>query len=72
MNSSRRWPWIAPILLYAASALEMIIMVTPFAAYFYSVYTPLIHVGPPDAQGRLAVSELTMDQFYPDFARILF
>jgi protein-S-isoprenylcysteine O-methyltransferase Ste14 len=41
MNSSRRWPWIAPILLYAASALEMIIMVTPFAAYFYSVYTPL-------------------------------
>jgi len=43
MNSSRSWAWIAPILLYAASALEMIIMVTPFAAYFYSVYTPLFH-----------------------------
>ena len=43
MASSRRWPWIAPILLYAASALEMIIMVTPFAAFFYSVYTPLFH-----------------------------
>lgn len=42
-TSARRWPWIAPILLYAASALEMIIMVTPFAAYFYSVYTPLFH-----------------------------
>lgn len=43
MNKSRRWPWIAPILIYAASALEMIIMVTPFAAYFYTVYTPLFH-----------------------------
>ncbi len=43
MKSSRRWPWIAPILLYAAAALEMIIMVTPFAAYFYTVYTPLFH-----------------------------
>jgi len=43
MTSSRRWTWIAPILLYAASALEMIIMVTPFAAYFYSVYTPMFH-----------------------------
>ncbi len=42
-TSSRRWPWIAPILLYVVSALEMIIMVTPFAAYFYSVYTPLFH-----------------------------
>ena len=41
--TSRRWPWIAPILLYVAAALEMIIMVTPFAAYFYSVYTPLFH-----------------------------
>jgi protein-S-isoprenylcysteine O-methyltransferase Ste14 len=43
MNTSHRWAWIAPILLYAAAALEMIIMVTPFAAYFYSVYTPLFH-----------------------------
>lgn len=43
MTTARRWPWIAPILLYAASTLEMIIMVTPFAAYFYSVYTPLFH-----------------------------
>lgn len=43
MTSTRRITWIAPILLYAASALEMIIMVTPFAAYFYSVYTPLFH-----------------------------
>jgi protein-S-isoprenylcysteine O-methyltransferase Ste14 len=43
VKSSSGWPWIAPILLYAASALEMIIMVTPFAAYFYSVYTPLFH-----------------------------
>jgi protein-S-isoprenylcysteine O-methyltransferase Ste14 len=43
MNSTRNWPWIAPILLYAAAGLEMIIMVTPFAAYFYSVYTPLFH-----------------------------
>jgi protein-S-isoprenylcysteine O-methyltransferase Ste14 len=38
-----RWLWIAPILIYAAATLEMIIMVTPFAAYFYSVYTPLFH-----------------------------
>jgi len=38
-----RWPWIVPILVYAAATLEMIIMVTPFAAYFYSVYTPLLH-----------------------------
>lgn len=37
------WPWIAPILVYAASALEVVIMVSPFAAYFYSVYTPLLH-----------------------------
>lgn len=43
MKSTRNWTWVAPILLYAASALEMIIMVTPFAAYFYSVYTPLFH-----------------------------
>jgi len=43
MKSSRNWTWVAPILLYAASALEMIIMVSPFAAYFYSVYTPLFH-----------------------------
>lgn len=43
MSSSRRWLWIAPILLYAASALEMFIMISPAAAYFYSVYTPLFH-----------------------------
>jgi len=38
-----RWPWVVPILIYAAATLEMIIMVSPFAAYFYSVYTPLLH-----------------------------
>lgn len=44
MNTTApRWPWIAPILIYIVSALEMIIMVSPFAAYFYSVYTPLFH-----------------------------
>lgn len=42
-TSTSRWPWIAPILIYAVATLEMIIMVTPFAAYFYSVYTPLLH-----------------------------
>jgi protein-S-isoprenylcysteine O-methyltransferase Ste14 len=42
-NTTRRWPWAVPILIYAAATLEMIIMVTPFAAYFYSVYTPLLH-----------------------------
>lgn len=42
-TSGARWPWIAPILLYAVSALEMIIMISPAAAYFYSVYTPLFH-----------------------------
>jgi protein-S-isoprenylcysteine O-methyltransferase Ste14 len=42
-TTSSRWPWIAPILLYAVSALEMIIMISPAAAYFYSVYTPLFH-----------------------------
>ena len=41
--STSRWPWVAPILIYAAATLEMIIMITPFAAYFYSVYTPLLH-----------------------------
>jgi protein-S-isoprenylcysteine O-methyltransferase Ste14 len=38
-----RWRWVAPILLYAASAMEIFIMISPFAAYFYSVYTPLLH-----------------------------
>ncbi|MFW2404232.1 MAG: methyltransferase family protein [Gammaproteobacteria bacterium] len=42
-TTTSRWPWIVPILVYAAATLEMIIMVTPFAAYFYSVYTPLLH-----------------------------
>jgi protein-S-isoprenylcysteine O-methyltransferase Ste14 len=41
--STARWPWIAPIVIYAVSALEMIIMISPAAAYFYSVYTPLFH-----------------------------
>ena len=41
--STARWPWIAPILIYAVTALEMIIMISPAAAYFYSVYTPLFH-----------------------------
>ena len=39
-----QWHWLPAILIYAVSALEVIIMVTPFAAYFYSVYTPIIHV----------------------------
>jgi protein-S-isoprenylcysteine O-methyltransferase Ste14 len=43
MATSARWPWIAPIALYAVTALEMIIMISPAAAYFYSVYTPLFH-----------------------------
>jgi len=42
-KTTSRWPWIVPILVYAAATLEMVIMVTPFAAYFYSVYTPLLH-----------------------------
>ncbi len=42
-ESAARWPWIAPILIYAVSALEMLIMISPAAAYFYSVYTPLFH-----------------------------
>lgn len=42
-TTASRWPWIAPIVLYAVSALEMIIMISPAAAYFYSVYTPLFH-----------------------------
>ncbi|UCG73822.1 MAG: isoprenylcysteine carboxylmethyltransferase family protein [Chromatiales bacterium] len=42
-TATRRWPWVLPILVYAAATLEMVIMVTPFAAYFYSVYTPLLH-----------------------------
>ena len=33
---------------------------------------PLLLVRPPDAEGDLAVFELTADQFYPSFARILF
>ncbi len=41
--TTARWPWIAPIVLYAVSALEMLIMISPAAAYFYSVYTPLFH-----------------------------
>ncbi len=43
-TSAARWPWIAPIVIYAVSALEMIIMISPAAAYFYSVYTPVFHV----------------------------
>ena len=42
-KTTTRWPWIVPIFVYAAATLEMVIMVTPFAAYFYSVYTPLLH-----------------------------
>lgn len=42
-STTARWPWIAPIIIYAVSALEMIIMISPAAAYFYSVYTPLFH-----------------------------
>ena len=42
-TTTSRWPWMIPILVYAAATREMIIMVKPFAAYFYSVYTPLLH-----------------------------
>ena len=42
MATVPRWPWIAPILIYAISALEMIIMISPAAAFFYgSFYTPV-------------------------------
>jgi len=42
MAGTSRWPWIAPILIYAVSALEMIIMISPAAAFFYgSFYTPV-------------------------------
>jgi protein-S-isoprenylcysteine O-methyltransferase Ste14 len=43
MKDRFQWQWVAPILIYAISALEVIIMVSPFAGYFYSVYTPLLH-----------------------------
>lgn len=42
MATAARWPWVAPILIYAVSALEMIIMISPAAAFFYgSFYTPV-------------------------------
>jgi len=42
MTQTARWPLIAPILLYTVSALEMIIMISPAAAFFYgSFYTPI-------------------------------
>jgi protein-S-isoprenylcysteine O-methyltransferase Ste14 len=42
MTTTARWPLIAPILLYTVSALEMIIMISPAAAFFYgSFYTPI-------------------------------
>jgi protein-S-isoprenylcysteine O-methyltransferase Ste14 len=42
MATTARWPWIAPILIYVVSALEMIIMISPAAAFFYgSFYTPV-------------------------------
>lgn len=31
------------MLIYIVSAVEVVVMVTPFAAYYYSVYTPLLH-----------------------------
>lgn len=43
--SSRRWPgagYWAVFLFYLAIALEVVIMITPFAAYFYSVYAPVL------------------------------
>lgn len=43
MTSRFRWAWIGPILLYVASGLEVLIMISPFAAYFYSVYAPLLN-----------------------------
>jgi protein-S-isoprenylcysteine O-methyltransferase Ste14 len=44
MSKRFQWQWIPVILIYAASALEVVLMVTPFAAFFYSVYTPIIDV----------------------------
>lgn len=42
MATISRWPWIAAILIYMVSALEMIIMISPAAAFFYgSFYTPV-------------------------------
>lgn len=43
MTSRLRWTWIGPILLYFASGLEVLIMVSPFAAYFYTVYAPVLN-----------------------------
>lgn len=65
--SSPRWPWIAPIVIYAVSALEMIIMVSPFAAYFYSVYTPVFH-----GLERSALTAWLPQFFLPHFAQTRF
>lgn len=43
--SRRRWSgagYWAVFLFYLAIALEVVIMITPFAAYFYSVYAPVL------------------------------
>lgn len=43
--SRKRWAgagYWAVFLFYLAVALEVVIMVTPFAAYFYSVYAPIL------------------------------
>ena len=43
---AREWkiigPWAA-FLFYLAIALEVIVMVTPFTAYFYSIYAPILN-----------------------------
>lgn len=52
-----RWRWAAPILVYAASTLEMLIMISPFAAYFYGVYTPVFH----------ALTQTTATAWLPQF-----
>ena len=43
---ARKWqsigPWAA-FLFYLAIALEVIVMVTPFTAYFYSIYAPILN-----------------------------
>ena len=67
MSSSLRWPWIAAILVYAVSALEMLIMISPFAAYFYSVYTPVFH----GLEGNVLTAWLPQF-FLPHFAQTRF
>ncbi|NIR99007.1 MAG: hypothetical protein GWO39_12945, partial [Gammaproteobacteria bacterium] len=40
---SKIGPWAAA-LIYLAAGLEVIIMITPFTVYFYSVYAPILRL----------------------------